>query len=98
MNKIKKFIYFPGFGDGRMRPGYPEIIYVDVLFYRTLRGNRDLEELKNGRFGSYYSNRAIPFTEEGWELCMDYKKRRALIELEEKELKKKVKKLAKERK
>jgi len=100
--EIKKFIYFPGFGDAQMRPGYPELLYVSNIWKDVgrihLSGNRIKEELLKGRKSYFYGARAFPFTEEGWELCMDYKKRRTLIEAEEKELKKKIKKLARSRK
>jgi len=89
MDKIinNKYIFIPtGLEAGTIK-GFPIIIYTDA--YTTsegkcieLRGNKDLEELNNGRYGFYPFRRCYPYSDELWSLCQQHVQKRTELENE----------------
>ena len=83
MNKV---IYFPTGLEPGMNKGFPCIFYV-IKIIKSLKksyykGSRNIEEARSGRGSWILVNKCLDYSDEAWELCVDYIKRKAAIENE----------------
>lgn len=96
---IQKMIYFPAGGEPGMKKGYPEIVYVSDRWNDQGRSYLTATLKKSdaiaGRGGLLNTKRAIPYSDDVWQICRDYRRRRETIENEYKQLMKAAGKAAK---
>ena len=98
--KIKKVIYFPtGFEPG-MDKGYPCIFYAGAIIkdIRSVyyRGSKNKENAKSGHGPWILVNKCLDYSDEAWELCLDYMDRRSAITQEWNKLRMNIKKKVKD--
>jgi len=93
---MRKVIYFPTGTEPGMKKGYPCILYatkiIQDLNRKYYKGSREKEDAEMGYGGWYLINKCLDYSDEAWELCVDYQKRRSAIEEEWNKLRMSIKK------
>jgi len=98
--KFRKMIYFPSVYETTPEGyGIPWLVWVCFELEDSFGGVRDERDIGKGVFGFFAKKRCLEFSEEGWELVLDYiARRQALNEEYRKSLFSKVRKYGRKRK
>lgn len=96
---MRKVIYFPTGLEPGMNKGCPCIFYatkiIKDLKKKWYKGSRNKDAAEKGLGSWVLVNKCLDYSDEAWELCLDYQARRLVIEQEWNKLRMNIKKATK---